>query len=719
MGTGARQSGHTGQGHGSGFGRSSARRQSALHRSAGDIHTEGEGEVDGDISFAGHMFSGGNSTPPRSSRSGHIDTTALELEMTPSQSLRMDYTAMSLSPADSSEQQQQQQQQQQQVPSVPPNNLQSMQQQHQSISPQDSPPQLHNKYLPQQSRSLHSSPQIQKHFHYQRQHNFQVQQAAAQGRQNQHQQQSQAPSHTRGNISFPSPPQRNYHSTHNSPHQQQAPMQKAALNGYGNAYPASAYGPAMTAGQVASSMHGSPGMGPAHYGSVGSSYNSYGYVGSMQDSNGVNLTDFALALMRPDMDEQRRLLSQQQPMLWQQQQQYQPHYQQLLPQQQHLHHQHHQYQHPSYAQSCVAGSPGSGIGYLQGHSMVDPYSSQQMHSSVPGPPQMAMSYGFMQGHMQQGHPYSTNSSNQQQAGSFDSKTMYTRRKQHEQHSRTRQDRHSVNNLADLANVPFSQPESEPIGDDHRGNTKNNVKRLSGSGRNVYNKGKDAAHGGNRSEISLLQATFQPAHHPDLRKPSPTYVNPRTPPVPGTVAVVGTAPLPPAGPVQQSSIIKISVDNGVKPPTPGIAGSYVDTEHQHSFHPLRAKNGSTAQGAGSFIVSEMERRESFVASVHQSAALGPASPATSESNSINTSTANSRQNSMDSSSDAMQLGFSSAERAYNLSRHSSSGTPGGVLPGLQTTHGGKRPGQVRRAVSKGDGTDDVMEEWHPFFEADAI
>ena len=264
----------------------------------------------------------------------------------------------------------------------------------------------------QQSQSLHSSPQTQMYMHQYRQQ-----------QQNYFQRQQQPSTGSPNSKSGPSfPPPRVPYGQHHPQQQYQQQHQHQQQQGYSPAghYHASsgAYGGYGTGQQpMASSMHMHPnGMAANHTTatSMGTSYNSYGYVGSMQDGGGgVMLTDFALALMRPDMDEQRRLLSQTTP-------------QQLY------------WQH-SYAHGSSPGGMGAGGSYGYGHQGMDSYSSSSSGMPLPAPHQ-ATSYGFPfnMTHMdpraahtgyhppgQMGPP----SQSPQMAGSFDSKTMHGRRRQ--------------------------------------------------------------------------------------------------------------------------------------------------------------------------------------------------------------------------------------------------------------------------------------------------
>jgi hypothetical protein len=138
----------------------------------------------------------------------------------------------------------------------------------------------------------------------------------------------------------------------------------------------------------------------------------------------------------------------------------------------------------------------------------------------------------------------------------------------------------------------------------------------------------------------------------------------------------------------------------------VAGSYVDAANQHTFHPLRKDH---TQGGGSFLSMEIERRESFVASAQP--ALGPSSRNTSASNSAATSNANSRQNSIDSAT-------SPGKGVFGSPQEKSSGAVGSG--GQRGSPGrGQKPGRSQRGAKRGDSNEDVLEEWHPFFEADAI
>lgn len=219
-------------------------------------------------------------------------------------------------------------------------------------------------------------------------------------------------------------------------------------------------------------------------------------------------------------------------------------------------------------------------------------------------------------------------------------------------------------------------------------------------------GQNKEAGGARSGLSTLQTTALPIH-PDLRKPSPTYVSAAErnaaralPTLPEThVAESLTA----------SSVIKIStaaVPSQADEQDRVLAGSYVDPASQHTFRLLRPKDG-LGEG-GSFLAKEIERRESFVASKPAAGALRVASPATSGSPSAEQS----RQNSLDDT---------------GTPRTPIDDYPGGAPAGRPAAHATGKHGsttragvRMRRATSKGDApSEDVMEEWHPFFEADSI
>lgn len=159
------------------------------------------------------------------------------------------------------------------------------------------------------------------------------------------------------------------------------------------------------------SMSGMPGS------SLGASYGNYSTVGSMQDGSSVIMTDFGLALMRPDMDEQRRLLSQtsMQGPYWQQQQPYgSP--------------QNSTYSHP--------------MGGLMGGEPVQRHAVAMSYGYGPNMMQLAAAanafpyggscggVGHHAGHHPSGQPHQQHQHQhpQQQAGSFDSKTMHARRR---------------------------------------------------------------------------------------------------------------------------------------------------------------------------------------------------------------------------------------------------------------------------------------------------
>jgi hypothetical protein len=395
----------------------------------------------------------------------------------------------------------------------------------------------------------------------------------------------------------------------------------------------------------------------------------------------------------------------------------------------------------SYAPGTSPGSlpaMGGAYGYVHGgHAMPDPYPGMYM-----GGPQ-GSSYGYPigagPGDQRLGY-YSANQQpqqqQQQQAGSFDSKTMHARRRQHQQaHQQNFQDRNnSANNLADMANAahatfhkapmappvpgklsrrafvfshvsPLTRVLSNPFhadtAEDSRSNN-NNVKRLSGR----LGQNKDSAM--NRSGASLLQSSLQQSHA-DLHKPAPAYINKEDRPLPAAPPAQDTARNPPSS---ASGVIKISAEAGEKAPArvDVIAGSYVDAANQHTFHPLRHKDHTQGGGGGSFLSMEIERRESFVAAAQP--ALGPSSPNTSASNSAATSNANSRQNSIDSAT-------SPGKGAFGGSPHEKSGATANSRSQRGSPGRAQKPGRSQRGAKRGDSNEDVLEEWHPFFEADAI
>ncbi len=242
-------------------------------------------------------------------------------------------------------------------------------------------------------------------------------------------------------------------------------------------------------------------------------------------------------------------------------------------------------------------------------------------------------------------------------------------------------------------------------EDSRSNN-NNVKRLSGR----LGQNKDS--GLNRSGASLLQSSLQQSHA-DLHKPAPAYISKEDrsllPAAPPAQDAARHLPPPPT-----SGVIKISAESGQKAPARAdvVAGSYVDAAYQHTFHPLRHKDHmQDGGGGGSFLSMEIERRESFVAVAQP--ALGPSSPNTSASNSVATSNANSRQNSIDS-------GTSPGKTAFGGSPYEKSGAGAGGSRNPRGSPGrAQKPGRSQRGAKRGDSNEDVLEEWHPFFEADAI
>lgn len=151
--------------------------------------------------------------------------------------------------------------------------------------------------------------------------------------------------------------------------------------------------------------------------SLGNSYSPYGAVGSMQDGASVVMTDFGLALMRPDMDENRRLQSQQHPPPMH------PAY---------WHQQHQQHQHQHHPPGAVYGSP---VAQSSPFAYANQYAAQQGEYGAQlqqqAQPQMANSYAFAPNMAQLASNYANmgyNPSSQQQAGSYDSKTMHGRRR---------------------------------------------------------------------------------------------------------------------------------------------------------------------------------------------------------------------------------------------------------------------------------------------------
>lgn len=160
-----------------------------------------------------------------------------------------------------------------------------------------------------------------------------------------------------------------------------------------------------------SGMAGMPGS------SLGASYGNYSTVGSMQDGSSVIMTDFGLALMRPDMDEHRRLLSQttMQAPYWQQQQQ-QPY-----------------------------GSPQNNT---YSHPLMAMMGGEPQHQAV------AMSYAYAPNMMQlaansgfpYGHPAGQQPQQQQLAGSYDSKTMQARRRHQQTYDQSNQYQQQQNHM---------------------------------------------------------------------------------------------------------------------------------------------------------------------------------------------------------------------------------------------------------------------------------
>jgi hypothetical protein len=273
----------------------------------------------------------------------------------------------------------------------------------------------------QQSQSLHSSPQASVYLQQQyRQHHPHHAQTPQQYPRHQLPQHHMPPPQPWVSQSYGAPP-RPYFPPHNIPPQQQGLPTMGAP-----AYPP--FGAPIVSSMTTPML----GSSPFSNNSMGSSYNSYSYVGSMQDSAGVIHTDFAQALMRPDMDEQRRLLSQttQQPMYWQQ---------------------------------AAYGSPGamaSSYGYPQGY-LHDAFHANpgghaaSLHSGHP-----AGNYPYPHhapGHVDygRGQAYYPPAPHQQ-SGSYDSKTMLARRRQHQdqqqqQQQLLRQDRNrSSSNLAEMS-----------------------------------------------------------------------------------------------------------------------------------------------------------------------------------------------------------------------------------------------------------------------------
>jgi hypothetical protein len=228
----------------------------------------------------------------------------------------------------------------------------------------------------------------------------------------------------------------------------------------------------------------------------------------------------------------------------------------------------------------------------------------------------------------------------------------------------------------------------------------------------------------RSGLSLLQVGLQPGQ--ELRKPSPAYADrPQATPTPPAertsitglasshssgIAIPSSAPSGPA-----SSMIKIaSADAAQKQAAERVsvvAGSYVDPSMQHTFSLLRPKDGVAGEAGGSFLAKEIERRESFISS--KQPPPRPSSPSTGSN-----SASNSRQNSVDSTNSPRTLGLTGDVAGGPRGRR---GSPAATAAATTAAAGGtkNRPGKARRAVSKGESSDDVMEEWHPFFEADAI
>ena len=166
--------------------------------------------------------------------------------------------------------------------------------------------------------------------------------------------------------------------------------------------------------------------------SLGNSFSPYGTVGSMQDGSSVIMTDFGLALMRPDMDENRRLQSQQappmHPVYWQQ-------VQQMHLQQQHQH----QHQHQQMQQGGGGAMYGSPVAHSSPFAYINQFATQEMNASQhpqQHAPQMSSTYAYAPNmahlaanYANSGYAHPAQPPQQaqqpwpaQQAGSYDSKT---------------------------------------------------------------------------------------------------------------------------------------------------------------------------------------------------------------------------------------------------------------------------------------------------------
>ena len=246
---------------------------------------------------------------------------------------------------------------------------------------------------------------------------------------------------------------------------------------------------------------------------------------------------------------------------------------------------------------------------------------------------------------------------------------------------------------------------------------------------------------------MLQTSLLPSDA-DLRKPSPTYGNkgiprarPTGPATPTSTAASTAASAAIGKSTNEAPSHSILINNAspqqlhLQPPTV-VAGSYVDAANHTSFHALQPHNATLQQpqaptaasvtaatvGPGqSFLAMEIERRESFVAASVGASNRDRSSPcSTSASNSSVNSAVNSRQNSVDSTD------FPYRTRNSGSSLNSSATS---TVQRLQQALGTRTLGRTglngsnrvrRKSASNGQqSSEDVLEEWHPFFEADDL
>lgn len=222
--------------------------------------------------------------------------------------------------------------------------------------------------------------------------------------------------------------------------------------------------------------------------------------------------------------------------------------------------------------------------------------------------------------------------------------------------------------------------------------------------------------------SRNEAVMRQQNHVDIRKPSPSYYKDER------------LPTQAAGP--PSGIIKISAEATRKEASPGlnvVAGSYVGTPVRNSFHGLRAQkdpSGLNGGAANSFLEMEMVRRESFKATAQQAqSSSGHAHSAhSSATNSTCNSNANSNPNSRQNSTDSTGLSASAGvvhhrtagdrDSAIATGQHQSTHSQHPARPGPANSSGDGSAGKKGKH-SSGTGTEDVLEEWEPFFEVDDL